>query len=228
MRYSSFKSREANWLLVVGLCGCIASCGTESRNYADGGAESGHGGESAGGGGKGGSGARGGSSGAPGAAGVVGGGSAGIDSGAGGEESGGTASGASGGESAGSGSGGAGEGVGGEGGAVTGCNPGCELPTPVCELGVCVECAADAPPRCGEAQTPEVCVSGVWTPGAQCATESQVCSNGVCVGRYLFGALVSVDVAPGGTAMKLVDHGFESGTALMCRANACVTGGIRP
>jgi hypothetical protein len=223
MRYWCFRSREANWLLVAGLCACNASCGNESRNYAADGAESGHGGESVGAAGKGGSGARGGSSG------VSGGGSAGIDSGVGGEESGGRASGGeTQGGAAGDRAGGAGEGIAGEGGAATACNPGCEVPTPVCELGVCVECAVDTPPRCGEAQTPEVCVGGVWTPSTQCATESQICSNGVCVGRYLFGALVSVGVAPGGTAMKLVDHGFESGTALVCRANACVTGGIRP
>jgi hypothetical protein len=230
MRYPSFKSRAANFLLVAGLCGCNAILGNESATFAGDGAESGHGGESAGAAGKGGSGGRGGSSGM---AGVAFGGSAGVESGEGGEESGGTASGgetqgAAGGESAGGGAGGADDGMGGEGGAATGCNPGCEVPTPVCELGVCVECALDAPPRCGEAQTPEVCVAGVWTPSAQCATESQVCSNGVCVGRYLFGALVDVGVAPGGATMKVVDHGFESGTALACRANACVTGGIRP
>lgn len=117
--------------------------------------------------------------------------------------------------------------AGGDGDPDMACDPACEEPS-FCENGMCVECSAGSVPRCGEQQTPEACVNGAWVPGTSCAETSQVCSNGVCVGRYLFGALTTVSGPSRGTGLELVAHGFEAGSSVACGGKLCLSGGIRP
>jgi len=100
-------------------------------------------------------------------------------------------------------------------------------PTPICEDGVCVACASGAL-RCGDNQTPEVCVEGQWVPGTSCAADGKICSSGECVGKYLVGGLVGVGSTLGATSMKLMEHGFEATQPMVCKSNVCLSGGIRP
>ena len=109
-----------------------------------------------------------------------------------------------------------------------GCAEACEAPTPFCYLGECVACTPGTAPRCGAGETPETCVDGSWVSGASCADDSEACSNGVCVGKRLSGGLTTTSAVPGGTGIRLIEHGFEGGRAMSCGNAVCLSGGIRP
>lgn len=117
-----------------------------------------------------------------------------------------------------------------DGAASTGCAPPCSGGTPVCEMGMCVQCLSGAG-MCA-ANRPSKCVSGTWVPGEPCTGQTPACSNGVCAAARLTGGIVTVatGVLTAGN-VRLVDHGLEY-TATTCGMIAgkevCVVGGIRP
>lgn len=120
-------------------------------------------------------------------------------------------------------------GTAGAGGNASGssCGP-CPAETPFCEQGQCVECPADASPRCSGA-TVEVCSDGRWTAREVCAGKTPICGAGGCVALHLTGQFTTQAGPPdgAGSGLRLVDQGFEFGLRTCAKVKAkliCVQG----
>lgn len=111
------------------------------------------------------------------------------------------------------------------------CEAECSGRTPVCENGVCVECASDSTPRCIENETPQQCVNNKWVSEPACSGNRPVCARGECASARLVGGLLSVGASSESGSIRLVDHGFEEPPRTCGTLNdesICVIGGIRP